>query len=73
MSKKAPQTVPPTTASDGPAEKPDHETIALRAYELWVSRGCPIGSPEVDWECAEQELASKDSGRETAHTHSQAA
>ena len=32
------------------------ETIARRAYELWVERGCPEGTPEVDWFCAEQEL-----------------
>ncbi len=29
---------------------------ALRAYELWHSRGCPHGSPEVDWYQAELDL-----------------
>lgn len=24
------------------------------AHELWIQRGSPIGSPEVDWERAEQ-------------------
>jgi len=38
------------------ASEPDH--VALIAYTLWESRGCPIGSPEVDWFKAEQELAS---------------
>lgn len=35
-----------------------NETSAIeaRAYELWVQRGCPIGSPEVDWYQAEEEL-----------------
>ena len=32
-------------------------TIAARAYELWIERGCPIGSPEEDWFRAEQERA----------------
>ena len=30
--------------------------IAARAYELWHARGCPIGTPETDWLCAEEEL-----------------
>ena len=34
-----------------------HEDIAKLAYHLWEERGAPIGSPEVDWERAEQELA----------------
>jgi hypothetical protein len=37
---------------------PTHDTsiIEVRAYELWVQRGCPIGSPEVDWYQAEHEI-----------------
>jgi hypothetical protein len=26
-----------------------HEYTARIAYELWKERGCPYGSPEVDW------------------------
>jgi Protein of unknown function (DUF2934) len=26
------------------------------AYELWVARGCPVGSPDVDWFEAERQL-----------------
>jgi len=33
-----------------------HEAIALRAYNLWEDRGCPIGSPEDDWFRAEREI-----------------
>ena len=36
---------------------PTHEDIERRAYQLWQDRGCPMGSPEVDWEQAEQELS----------------
>jgi len=32
------------------------DRVTARAYELWQERGCPIGSPEVDWFQAEQEL-----------------
>ncbi|HLH16616.1 MAG TPA: DUF2934 domain-containing protein [Bryobacteraceae bacterium] len=32
------------------------EQIAIRAYQLWEERGRPIGSPEVDWRNAEEEL-----------------
>ena len=27
------------------------------AYALWVERGCPVGSPEVDWFEAERRLS----------------
>ena len=30
--------------------------IAIQAYRYWEERGRPIGSPEVDWFQAEQEL-----------------
>jgi hypothetical protein len=33
-----------------------HQQIALRAYEFWQERGCPLGTPEADWFRAEQEL-----------------
>ena len=33
-----------------------HQEIAERAHQLWESRGCPEGSPEVDWLRAAREL-----------------
>jgi hypothetical protein len=33
-----------------------HELVEVTAYYLWQQRGCPIGTPEVDWFRAEQEL-----------------
>jgi hypothetical protein len=33
-----------------------HEEISLRAYQFWLERGCPIGSPEEDWLRAEAEI-----------------
>jgi len=37
---------------------PAHQDIASLAYALWQERGCPEGSPEVDWFRAEEELSS---------------
>ena len=33
-----------------------HEEIQTRAYQLWLERGTPLGSPETDWFRAEHEL-----------------
>jgi hypothetical protein len=35
-----------------------HELTEKVAYEYWQHRGCPLGSPEIDWAAAEQALAS---------------
>jgi len=35
---------------------PGQEKISARAYQRWHQRGCPDGSPEVDWSEAEEEL-----------------
>jgi len=35
---------------------PSTDEISTRAYERWHQRGCPAGSPEVDWREAEDEL-----------------
>ena len=34
----------------------DRETIQRLAYRLWQERGCPVGSPEIDWFHAEQNI-----------------
>jgi hypothetical protein len=38
---------------------PGNDEISVRAYERWHQRGCPEGSPEVDWCEAEEELKTK--------------
>jgi hypothetical protein len=35
---------------------PSPDEISARAYDRWHQRGCPDGSPEVDWREAEEEL-----------------
>jgi Protein of unknown function (DUF2934) len=45
-----PDVQPEITVTVGQAE------ISARAYELWRARGCPIGSPELDWLQAEEDL-----------------
>ena len=37
----------------------DHEDIARLAYQLWEERGHPVGSSEIDWFRAEQELQAR--------------
>jgi len=34
----------------------DQTRIGLVAYDFWLQRGCPIGSPEEDWFRAEEQL-----------------
>jgi hypothetical protein len=34
----------------------DPESTRELAYQLWILRARPLGSPEVDWYRAEQEL-----------------
>jgi hypothetical protein len=52
------------------AEGPTHDEIAARAHRCWHERGCPEGSPEVDWQRAEQELRAERQSRrsQTAST-----
>jgi hypothetical protein len=38
------------------SEPVNQAEISAVAYELWIQRGCPLGSPEVDWFRAEEEL-----------------
>ena len=37
-------------------EVPERDEIAELAYQLWVKRGCPDGSPDEDWLRAEEAL-----------------
>ncbi len=39
-----------------PVAELDHGQIQALAYNLWLERGCPYGSPEDDWYRAEEEL-----------------
>jgi Protein of unknown function (DUF2934) len=55
----------PDNSRDTPASS--GEVIAKVAYELWLERGSPIGSPEQDWFRAEQLL---NAGEETEELRS---
>lgn len=37
----------------------DARAIEERAYQSWLDRGCPMGSPQEDWYRAERELIAK--------------
>jgi len=39
-----------------PNERLNQSDVPARAYELWQDRGCPIGSPDVDWFRAAEDL-----------------
>jgi len=34
----------------------DPRRTALLAYQFWLARGCPEGSPDEDWFMAEEQL-----------------
>jgi len=38
------------------SESQQHEITRLAAFFLWEQRGCPFGTPEVDWFRAEEEM-----------------
>jgi Protein of unknown function (DUF2934) len=54
-----------TTRLDARNE-PSAEEISARANRCWHERGCPIGSPEVDWHRAEEELRRERQARKSA-------
>lgn len=35
---------------------PSYEEVEKRAYDAWEERGRPLGSPDIDWFKAEQDL-----------------
>ena len=47
---------PAEVQSDAGEPRSHEEQVAILAYRLWQERGCPEGSPEVDWLQAQQEL-----------------
>lgn len=36
--------------------EPERDQMKQLAHQLWQARGCPEGSPEVDWINAEQQM-----------------
>jgi hypothetical protein len=51
----------------------DYETIEHLAYQLWLERGSPIGSPDEDWFRAELALHDDRIDEIPANTHAAAA
>jgi len=54
---KSKREVANTTAAaaepERPGGNPDEASIAALAYQLWLAKGCPIGSDQDDWFLAE--------------------
>lgn len=60
MEKHKKSAVANEAAPEAPAAaNPDHSSIAALAYQLWMARGCPIGSDQDDWYLAESMLKSR--------------
>jgi hypothetical protein len=59
------QAAPESRATRTPGN-PDKEGIGALAYELWLRRGCPIGSPQEDWFQAERALSGRNEPESTA-------
>jgi hypothetical protein len=39
---------------------PLEERIRLRAYEIWIENGSPMGTDTIDWLEAEQEIVNQE-------------
>ncbi len=44
---------------NGSSSTAETNDISMLAYALWQQRGCPYGSPEIDWIEAESQLNNK--------------
>jgi hypothetical protein len=53
------RTVTPHAVHPTPSPKVTHERIAMRAYEMWLQRGCHHGHDQQDWLDAEAELSAE--------------
>jgi hypothetical protein len=59
------RTLQEMTTNDGPAQRTDagadldQGSVEAVAYQFWLARGCPVGSPEVDWFRAEENLSGR--------------
>jgi len=53
-------------SSNTQAAEISQQEIAARAYCSWCDRGRPLGSPEIDWRRAEEELRRERAGRARA-------
>ncbi len=56
----------PSLRLDVDADALTRDEIAARAHRCWHERGCPLGSPEVDWQRAEEELRAERERRRTS-------
>ncbi len=54
-----------TTGQALTSEPDSHDKIAALAYEFWIQRGSPVGSPEDDWFRAEEEIKNRKANAQT--------
>lgn len=46
----------PEAADEKLVSPEDQDRVSALAHEFWMQRGYPLGSPEVDWLRAEEEM-----------------
>jgi hypothetical protein len=44
----------------------DHEAVEAMAYQIWLERGCAIGSDQEDWYRAEAALKDRNQSNQRA-------
>lgn len=60
------QDTAPSLLERSTATSVSQEEVSARAYRCWQERGCPDGSPEIDWHRAEKELEQERQRNRTA-------
>jgi hypothetical protein len=54
--KKSGMSHPTDTTERNASEPVSENAVAALAYQIWLKRGCPIGSDQEDWFRAEEDL-----------------
>lgn len=52
----APEKPAKATASVPAPAPPTHNEIAIKAFEIWIAKGRPIGQDQVNWQEAKEAL-----------------
>jgi len=66
MAKATAGAKPATKRTAKAKSAPTYEEIALRAYHIYLERGCTPGDPMQDWLQAERELSDKPTAKAKA-------
>ena len=59
MSRQSTNEIKTVSRSEPSVAPVEHEAVEAMAYQIWLQRGCPIGSDQEDWYKAETELKTR--------------